>query len=177
MSAFILAYVTTFRPSKSDNVHPDILKPIRKKFAYGIRVFADEEEIGFASSWVRSMDAQYCEMLGVSGLVDALEGRDELPFLKIIFNSAQFDVRLRNVERRFRQKQRGKELEPIKKERQWEDMTRRLQRFEKGIREAVTENETKEIGTIKEHLKAEFYCGDRFSLAEPPEFELRLLDF
>lgn len=176
MFNIVRAVVTTFRPSKSDNVPPEILKPIRRKFSYGVRVYADGKEVGFASSWAPTKDAQYCEMLGVSGLLDALEERDDLPSLEIILNSAQLDVRFRHVETRLRKKQRDRPVSPIKKERQWEGTTLRLQRFKKGIREAFTDSETEEVGKIKAHLKAEFYSGERFSSATPPDFRLILPD-
>lgn len=175
MPSIVRAYITTFRPSKSDNVSPEILKTIKHKFSYGVRVFVDEKEIGFASSWASSKEAQYSEMLGVSGLLDALEDHDELPDLQIILNSAHLDVRFTQVEYRLRKKQHDKPVSTIKKERSWEETTLRLQMFNKGIREAIGEQELAEIGKIKAYLKAEFYSSDRFSSATPPDFKLRLL--
>lgn len=108
MPSTIRAYITTFRPSKADNVSPEILKAIRHKFSYGVRVFFGDKEIGFASSWASSKEAQYSEMLGVSGLLDALEDRDELPYLELILNSVHLDTRFTQVANRLRKKQYDK---------------------------------------------------------------------
>lgn len=176
MAKIIRAYIATFRPSRNDGVPREIYKPLRPKYAYGVRVLVDDRSSNIASSWVKSKEPMLPEITALANLLTALEGYDEISKIDLFTSSAHLDTRMRQVENRRRKKDRGETVGELKEEALWEDTTLRFQLMKHGMREGIREHEVQELKLIRDALRNEFYSSDRFSSAEAPEFQLIFSD-
>jgi hypothetical protein len=169
MNIIYRAYITTFRPPKSDRAKRDAFG---KKISYGVLVRLDNQEIGYTDGWIKSENTQYVEMEALSSLLDALDETDDVQ-LQIILNSDHLRTRLEQTLARLRKKQRNEPLSKIKKEARWEEAA---QQFElmghkiNGMRERHTPEETAIIEEIKQRLMFEIYNGERLTGNLSPEF-------
>lgn len=175
MPYLVRAFITTFRPSKQDE--PNLWRPLRPKFSYGVRVYFDGALKGFAASWIESKESTLPEMMGLAALFTSLDEHGVEPSkLELILNSAHLKTRIDQVKNALRKQQQGKTVQTIQNAEQWETTVRHLDLFNWGLREAIGESEEEQIGLIKSHLKNEFYATERFLAKEPPSFELILSD-